>query len=77
MFGVGSCASMVAPKNLGTNPSSCLTSNSSTSKNVAGIDVPPFLLWFSDFASSTSWLCSSSVFPFFLATSKAFIVGPQ
>jgi hypothetical protein len=37
--------------------------------------VPPFLLWFCAFASSTSPLWSSSAFPFFSAASKAFMVG--
>jgi hypothetical protein len=47
-----------------------------TRKNVAGMEVPPFLLWFCMFANSTSWLWSSATFPFFSAASKAFIVGP-
>jgi hypothetical protein len=47
-----------------------------TLRNVAGMEVPPFLLWFCAFASSTSSLWSSSTFPFLSAASKAFMVGP-
>jgi len=44
--------------------------------NVAGIKVPASLLLFCEFASFTSWLWSSSPFPFYRAASTAFIVGP-